>query len=84
MKKGRIVQFADGQFAFQKLLLGFIPFSEYLLPASSDYTWHYNVEWCKHKTLESLRQLIKEIEKHKNSGKIVRVVKETELEKALE
>lgn len=84
MKKGRIVQFADGEFAYQRLLLGFIPFSEYLLHEDSRYKWHSNPSWCKHRTLESLKEQLKKLENYKNPDKIVRVVKETELEKALE
>lgn len=84
MKKGRIVQFADGEFAYQRLLLGFIPFNEYLLPNDATYSWHRRASWCKHKTLESLKEQLKKLENYKNPDKIVRVVKETELEKALE
>ena len=85
MKKGRIVQFADGQFAFQKLLLGFIPVRVYLTLASErEHNWHSNPYWCKHETLESLKEQLKKLENYKNPDKIVRVVEETELEKALE
>ena len=78
------MQFADGQFAYQKLLLGFIPFNEFLLGDDKKYSWHPNVEWCKHTTLESLKEQLKKIENYKNPDRIVRVVRETKLEKALE
>jgi hypothetical protein len=85
MKKGRIVQFADSEFAYQKLLLGFIPLQAYLtLSSTESYNWHHSPFWCKHKTLESLKEQLKKLENYKNPDKIVRVVKETELEKALE
>lgn len=85
MKKGRIVQFADGEFAFQKLLLGFIPVKAFLtLSSDTQHQWHSNPYWSKHKTLESLKEQLKKLENYKNPDRIVRVVEETELEKALE
>lgn len=83
-KKGRIVQFGDGEFAYQKLLLGFIPLNVFLTKDESKYNWYQRNDWVKYKTLESLKLHLKHLENYKNSDRIVRVVKETELEKALE
>jgi hypothetical protein len=91
VKKGRIVQFGDGTYGYQRLLLGFIPVPAYLdLNPTSFYTYNwlsvqvYVHRDCKQKSLESLKEVLKKIENYKNPDKIVRVVKETELEKALE
>jgi hypothetical protein len=87
MKKGRIVQFGDGTYGYQKLLLGFIPVSQFLDLHPCSYSRYNWLSWhsdCKQKSLESLKELLKKIENYENPDKIVRVVKETELEKALE
>ena len=84
-KKGRIVQFGDGTFGYQKLLLGFFPLGAFILNNDSNrYDWHHVVAWCKYKTLESLKEHLNKLENYKNPDRIVRVVRETKLEKALE
>lgn len=84
-KKGRIVQFGDGTYGYQKLLIGFIPLNVFLINSDPcKYDWHENITWCKYKTLESLKELLNKIENYKNPDRIVRVVRETKLEKALE
>jgi hypothetical protein len=86
LKKGRIVQFEDGSYAYQRVLFGFIPLQLFLdFSFESIETW-YNIPYdtCKRNSLESLKEAIKKIENYKNPRIIKRVVKETELEKALE
>jgi hypothetical protein len=85
-KKGRIVEFGDGTFGYQKLLLGFIPVEKYLDKDSYSYHVFYTRIYlsCKWNTLESLKEKLKELENYKNPDRIVRVVRETKLDKALE
>jgi hypothetical protein len=87
LKKGRIVQFGDGYFGYQKVLLGFIPVHKFLCGdhSNSYYTFYGTVYFSsKWNTLESLKQKLKYLENYKNPDRIVRVVRETKLDKALE
>jgi hypothetical protein len=85
-KKGRIVQFGDGQFGYQKLLLGFIPLHAFLDKDSYNQHIFYSavLNSSKWNTLESLKERLNKLENYKNPDRIVRVVRETKLEKALE
>lgn len=87
MKKGRIIQFADGNYGYQRLFLGIFPLREFLyrdLDSRDSWNFHLIVRsYSKWGTLKELKSFINELENYKNPDSIARVIEQTELEKAL-
>jgi hypothetical protein len=85
-KKGRIVQFQDDTFGYQKLRWGIFPVLQFLdLDEDDRWTWCDSPKnYCKTGELLKLREFVKELEKITNAGTIKKVIKESALNNALD
>jgi hypothetical protein len=86
LKSGRVVQFYDDTFGYQRLRFGFFPVKQFLeLDEPDRWAWCSTArDYCKDVDITKVRNFVKELEKITKDGTIKKVVKETGLDKALE